>query len=141
MTNSCQTMHTLVEKHFSPFLSNHGFFFVTCESDGSPNRWEKIYCTYESSTHRILFSTYDGSFDIFLATNGTKFPSPKDTTTDYLDTNHDWHHIITLIEKKLGKKVLTDAIIHQMHEGNINQITWTAEQLTNYERNLFEMVK
>lgn len=135
-TIPCEKFKIHVETFFSDFLAQHSFHYIECQREGE-GRWESICLKYCSDTCSMLFTFYDGSYDVSLGAKDTPLPH-KDIALS-LDGSQGWYNILLLIEFVTKKPSMTQKIIDQIWAGTLNQFAFELDQLEAHKNSLFAL--
>ena len=91
----------------------------------------------ESDTGRLLFVRSDGADNCVLGSLVAEFPE----TGLHEEGESGWYHVISLLQFKTGKKLLTRRRMDKFFEGKGDYFTWQAELLTKNADMLFGLFR
>ncbi len=128
----CNNFAEGTEANFGELLKRRGFQPVKCTAERGGRE-----CTLmmESSQLRLLFVRSDGAETCDLGSLDAEFP--EDGLVG--QGENGWYHLVTLLEFKTGKKLLTQRRIAKFSENQEEYYAWQAELLSEHEDMLFEM--
>jgi hypothetical protein len=130
----CSDFVELTEKRFGDLLERHGFRPVRCTSDRGGR---ECLLLLESDSSRMLFVRSDGADNCTLGSLQAEFPEGG----LHEEGESGWYHVISLIEFKTGKKLLTRRQMDRFFEGKGDYFTWQAELLSENADMLFGLFR
>jgi hypothetical protein len=128
----CSDFVELTEHRFGDILDRHGFRPVKCSSDRGGR--ECLFLV-ESDTSRMLFVRSDGADNCTLGSLNAEFPEGG----LHEEGESGWYHVVSLLQFKTGKKLLTRRRMDGFFEGKGDYFAWQAELLSDNAKTLFEM--
>jgi hypothetical protein len=126
----CSDFVELTERHFGEILKQHGFRPVKCSSDRGGR---ECMLMVESDANRLLFVRSDGAETCELGSLNAALPEAG----LYGEGEHGWYHIVTMLEFRTGKKLLTRRRLNRFLERKEDHFAWQAELLTENAALLF----
>jgi hypothetical protein len=130
----CSDFVELTERTFGKILDQFGFHPVQCESD---HDGRECLLMAESERCRLLFVRSDGSDNCGLGSLGAEFPAGG--FDSHADTG--WYHVVTLLEFKSGKRLLTRRLLDKFLEGKESYFAWQADLLSKNVESLFDLFR
>jgi len=126
----CGDFVELTDKHYGDILRLHGLLPVRCSAE---HGGRECLLMLESDRLRVLFMRSDQVETCELGSLGAEFP------VGGLDVYGDsgWYNVITLLEFKGGKKLLTRRRITQFAQDKPGYFAWQAELLSKNAETLF----
>jgi len=116
----CSDFVEITERDFGEILARYGFRPVKCSSvrDG-----RECMLMLESDVSRLLFVRSDGAETCELGSLDAAYPEPW----LFGQGEFGWYHVISLLQFKTGKKLLTRRRMDRFFEGKGDYFTWQAE--------------
>jgi hypothetical protein len=130
----CSDFVELTERRFGELLDRHGFRPVKCSSDRDGR---ECLLMLESDTGRLLFVRSDGADNCVLGSLEAEFPE----TGLHEEGESGWYHVISLLQFKTGKKLLTRRRMDKFFEGKGDYFTWQAELFSANAEMLFGLFR
>jgi hypothetical protein len=91
----------------------------------------------ESDTGRLLFVRSDGADNCTLGSSEAGFPE----SGLHEEGESGWYHVVSLVEFKTGKKLLTRRRMDKFFEGKGDYFAWQAELLSANAEMLFGLFR
>ena len=130
----CNDFVELTERNFGEILERYGFRPVKCWADRGGR---ECMLMVESDANRLLFVRSDGADTCELGSMEATFPEAG----LYGEGEYGWYHIVTMLEFKTGKKLLTRRRLKRILDGKENHFAWQAELLSENAEMLFELFR
>lgn len=130
----CSDFVEQTEKLYGEMLAQHGFRPVRCTSERGGR---ECLLLLESDVLRLLFVRSDGAETCELGSLGAQFPEGG----LYSQGDSGWYNVISLLEFKTGKKLLTQRRLDKFLEGKDDYFAWQAELLSENADMLFELFR
>lgn len=126
----CSDFVDLTERSFGEILEQYGFQPVRCWSERGGR---ECLLMLESEIGRLLFERSDGSENCTLGSLEAEFPQ----SGLHGQGESGWYHVVSLLEFKTGKKLLTRRRRDRFIEGKEGYFAWQAELLSQNADMLF----
>ncbi len=130
----CSDFVELTERNYGKILNRYGFRPLKCSSERGGR---ECLLMVESDSSRMLFVRSDGSNNCGLGSLGAEFPAGG--FDSYGETG--WYHVVTLLEFKTGKKLLSRRRLNRFLEGKDDYFAWQADLLSKNAEMLFELFR
>jgi hypothetical protein len=120
------------ERDFGSLLDRYGFRPVKCVSIRDSRECKLMV---ESDELRLLFVRSDGAETCQLGSPQAGFPEHG----LYSQGDTGWYNVITLLEFRYGKKLLTPRRLKELMEHKPDYYSWQAKLLAENAESLFEL--
>jgi len=130
----CSDFVESTERSYGDILEHHGFRPVKCsaEHDG-----RECLLMLESDSLRLLFVRSDGAETCELGPVNAEFPEGG----LHGQGDSGWYNVISLLEFKTGKKLLTRRRLDRFLEGKEDYYAWQADMLSENVEMLFDLFR
>jgi hypothetical protein len=130
----CKDFVELTERSYGKILERYGFRPLKCSSEHDGRECRLML---ESDRLRLLFMRSDGSETCELGSLEAEFP------VGGFDFHGDsgWYNMLTLLEFKTGKKLLTRRRLDKFRENKPEYYAWQAEVLSENAEKLFDLFR
>jgi len=130
----CSDFVKLTGRRFGGILERYGIRPVRCWSE---RHGRECLLMLESESSRLLFERSDGSENCTLGSLEAEFPE----SGLHGQGESGWYHVVSLLEFKTGRKLLTRRRMDGFFEGKGDYFTWQAELLTKNADMLFGLFR